>query len=142
MIKIRIILALTVLPFLACAQNNEQEKQEIKTAVLGYIENFFLNDYNNMEKHLHDRLAKRGVNQDGTLSEEYPKPALKALMNNKQALPLNLQSNKVDSIFIDRNFASAILSTGYPGLKWKEYIHLAKLEGEWLIMDVFWNFEE
>ncbi len=121
-------------------QGNEEEK--IKATILAYIENFFTNDYDKMEKHLHDRLAKRGIDQAGRLSDDFPKSVLKELMSNKQPLPLRLQENKVDSIFIDQKMASAVLTTGYPNVKWKEYIHLAKLQGKWIIMDVFWIFDQ
>ena len=94
-----------------------------------------------MEVHLHDRLSKRGVNADGTLSAEYPKEALKELMENKPALPKELQKNEIIDITIHTNVATIIMETGYPNTRWKEYIHLAKLDGKWIIMDVFWDFE-
>ncbi len=141
MIKISILIACMSLPIWGIAQDKSQDQQEIEGVVLGYIENFFLNDYAKMEVHLHERLSKRGVNQDGRLSEDYSKSDLQKLMSTKQAMPLRLQSNTIDSVFIDRQFASVVLSTGYPKLRWKEYIHLAKLEGKWIIMDVFWNFD-
>ncbi|MEL7123012.1 MAG: nuclear transport factor 2 family protein [Bacteroidota bacterium] len=142
MIKIRILAVLLMLPFCLLAQNEGNEEKAIEKVILGYIENFFTNDFEEMEIYLHERLAKRGINQGGRLSKEFSKSELKALMNSKQALPLKYQSNKVDSIFIDRSFSSAILSTGYPNVKWKEYIHLAKLDGKWQIMNVFWNFDK
>lgn len=119
-----------------------EEEQKIEATILAYIENFFINNYDEMEKHLHDRLAKRGIDQAGELSDDFPKSVLKELMTNKQPLPLRLQKNKVDSIFIDQKMASAVLTTGYPSVKWKEYIHLAKLKGKWIIMDVFWIFDQ
>lgn len=140
--KIRILFLLLIMPFSVIAQDSKKEKKEIEKVVLGYIENFYANDYDKMEKFLHDELSKRGINQNGKLNKNLSKEALKNLMSKKRALPARMQSNKVSAIFIDRKFASAILSTGYPKVKWKEYIHLAKFNGKWLILDVFWNFDE
>ena len=95
-----------------------------------------------MEIHLHERIAKRGVNQDGKLNVDVSKADLKEMMQNKQELPLSAQKNVVTEIKIDRRVATAILDTGYPRTRWKEYVHLAKLEGRWVIMDVLWCFEK
>ena len=120
---------------------NANEESEIKEAVLGYISNFFLNDYEAMEIHLHDRLSKRGVNADGSLSAEYPKEALKELMTKKPVLPIEHQKNEIIEVNIHTNVATVILETGYPNTRWKEYIHLAKIDNKWIVMDVFWDFE-
>lgn len=122
-------------------ESDMSDESLIEEAVLGYISYFFLNDYEAMEVHLHDRLSKRGVNADGTLSAEYPKEALKDLMANKPALPKEHQKNEIINITIHTNVATVIMETGYPNTRWKEYIHLAKLDGKWIIMDVFWDFE-
>ena len=117
------------------------EEAPVKEVVLGYITNFFLNDYDQMEGYLHDRLSKRGVNSDGQISQEYPKDAIKELMENKPALPSELQKNDILEVNVYTNIATVIMETGYPNTRWKEYIHLAKVNGKWVIMDVLWDFE-
>jgi hypothetical protein len=139
--KFKIIVLILLSTNLLKAQDREKDKLEIKNTIIGYIENFFLNRYDDMEKHLHARLSKRGIENNGMISEDYSKNDLKEMMTNKSPLPLAQQSNLVSGILIDRNFASAILETGYPTTRWKEYIHLAKLDGTWVIMDVFWIFD-
>jgi hypothetical protein len=118
------------------------EEEQIEAAIQGYIVNFFLNKYDEMEVHLHEELSKRGVNSNGKLNENVSKAALKEMMQNKQVLPLSSQKNVVTEIKIDKRVATAILDTGYPRTRWKEYVHLAKLDGKWVIMDVFWCFEK
>jgi len=120
----------------------DPEEKLIEKTILGYIENFFLNDYEKMAPYLHDRLSKRGLGPDNQLSEDFSREALKTLMSNKRPLPLSAQRNEVTAIFRDRNVATATLSTGYPTTRWKEYINLARIDGRWIIMDVFWNFDE
>ncbi len=141
MMKFKIIMLLLLSVNLLKAQDHKKDKLEIENTIIGYIENFFQNNYDDMEKHLHARLSKRGIEKNGMISEDYSKNDLKEMMTNKSPLPLPQQSNLVSGIFIDRDFASAILDTGYPTTRWKEYIHLAKLKGTWVIMDVFWIFD-
>lgn len=140
-----LFLTLLFFPLFSGIQNTDVSvttpEEEIEEAIIGYITNFFLNEYDEMEVFLHDRLSKRGINADGRLSPEYPKEQLKILMENKQAMPLQMQKNEVSNILVYENVATAILDTGYPNTRWKEYIHMAKIDGEWLIMDVFWDFE-
>lgn len=118
------------------------EKSKVEKVVKGYIENFFINDYDKMEVFLHEKLAKRGVNQDGKLSPDYSKEDLKELMKNKRVFPLEYQRNKVRDIKINSRVATAVLETGYPKARWIEYIHLVKLKGKWIILDVVWCFNK
>ncbi len=126
----------------AAEKTSIEDEEQIKAVIMGYITNFFLNDYEKMEGNLHERLSKRGVNPDGKLSKDYSKSALKNLMEKKRAMPLTMQKNTVSEIRIGNRVATAILDTGYPRTRWKEYIHLAKLDGKWIITDVFWSFEK
>lgn len=64
------------------------------------------------------------------------------MIQNKQVLLLTAQKNIVADIRIDKRVATAVLAMGYPRTRWKEYMHLAKLDGKWVIMDVFWSFEK
>ena len=123
-------------------QKDTTVEAAVQEVILGYITNFFLNDYEKMEVHLHERLSKRGVLQNGQLSEDFSKEKLKALLKTNRPLPLEYQKNEITRIEIYGNVATAILETGYPSVRWTEYIHLAKLEGKWIIMDVFWSFYE
>ena len=51
------------------------------------------------------------------------------------------QYNVVENIEVYGNMASASLRTGYPKLRWTEYIHLVKQEGNWKIINLFWEFK-
>ncbi|MEQ9308620.1 MAG: nuclear transport factor 2 family protein [Balneolaceae bacterium] len=121
--------------------SNIENQREIEKVITGYIENFFLNQYQEMEVVLHDRISKRGINEDGNLSEECSKKRLQEIMNNKEPLPLEMQKNRIKDITLDDNVATAILETGYPTDRWKEYIQLAKIDNQWIIMDIFWDYK-
>ncbi len=140
---ITIVIFFFAIAVTAQTQKEDIENEAIEKAVLNYIENFFENDFDEMNKSLHPRLAKRGLNQDGsTLSDDFPPEKLKELMSTKPKFPLEHQNNVVENISVFGNMASASLSTGYPTVRWVEYLHLVKLNGDWKIINVFWEFKE
>lgn len=139
--KVFIITIVLISAITSHAQSEITENIEIEKTIINYIENFFENNYDEMNQSLHPRLAKRGLNPDGTLSEDFPPEKLKELMSTKQKFELKHQYNVVEDITIYGNMASASLRTGYPKLRWTEYIHLMKQEGTWKIINVFWDFE-
>lgn len=138
--KLRLI-TMSLLLFVVL-QSSDQENEKIEKVIKGYIENFFLNDYDKMEVHLHERIAKRGILPTGKLSKDYSKQDLKELMSTKKAMPLKWQRNIIKGIKVYDRVATAILETGYPKTRWKEYIHLVKLKGNWIILDVAWCFDK
>jgi hypothetical protein len=137
-----IILAILSISVASQAQSIADENAVIEKTILNYIENFFENNYDAMNESLHPRLAKRGLNQDSTLSDDFPPEKLKELMLTKQKFKIEHQYNVVESITVYGNMASASLKTGYPKTRWTEYIHLVKLEGNWKIINVFWEFKK
>ena len=141
-----LLLVITLFSFTnrSVAQKNDQssDKSEIEKVIKGYIENFFVNDYDKMEVFLHEKLSKRGVNQDGNLSKDYSKSDLKKLMESKPKFLLKHQYNKITEVKVMNRIATAVLETGYPKARWTEYIHLAKLDGKWIILDVAWCFDK
>jgi len=143
---IGVVLCILVTPQIGKSQTIVQKDTTVEAAIqkviLGYITNFFLNDYEKMEGNLHERLSKRGVKQDGKLSEDYSKEKLHQLLKSNRPLPLEYQKNEITRVEVYGDVALAILETGYPSVRWTEYIHLAKLEDNWIIMDVFWSFYE
>ncbi|PQB03343.1 hypothetical protein BST83_18780 [Polaribacter filamentus] len=140
--RIIILVILSISVATSQAQSITDENAVIEKTILNYIENFFENNYDAMNESLHPRLAKRGLNQDGTLSDDFPPEKLKELMLTKQKFKIEHQYNVVENIIVYGNMASASLKTGYPKTRWTEYIHLVKLEGNWKIINVFWEFKK
>lgn len=139
--KVFILIIILISTVTSYAQSDTAENTEIKKAILGYIENFFENNFDAMNRSLHPRLAKRGLNPDGTLSDDFPPEKLRELMSTKPKFEVKHQYNVVENITIFGKMASASLRTGYPKTRWTEYIHLVKLNGNWKIINVFWEFE-
>lgn len=140
--KALIILVVLISAVDSHAQLKTAENTAIEETILNYIENFFENNFDEMNESLHPRLAKRGLNPDRTLSDDFPPEKLKELMLTKQKFKVEHQNNLVEDITIYGNMASASLRTGYPKLRWTEYIHLVKQDGSWKIINVFWEFEK
>lgn len=141
----RKIFTLTIILFFTVnsyAQSDTTVNTVIEKTILNYIENFFENNFDSMNQSLHTRLAKRGLNPDGTLSDDFPPEKLKELMSSKPKFEVKHQYNVVENIIVFGNMASASLRTGYPKTRWTEYIHLVKEEGKWKIINVFWEFKE
>ena len=109
------------------------------------MENFFENNTEEMLKYLHPDLAKRGISKrrgEGTLYfQDMKMDELKSMLQKKPAFLLEKQQNKVEIQDIFYNSASVKVKTGYPGrMEWVEYIHLFKLDGEWKIANIFWDY--
>lgn len=63
------------------------------------------------------------------------------MMESKKPFLKKDQDNSVTDVKVFRNAATATLNTGYPNLRWKEFIHLTKVNNEWKIINVFWEYE-
>ncbi len=141
--KISIIIIVLLSTVTSHAQVKTTENAAIEKTVLNYIENFFENNYDAMNESLHPRLAKRGLNEDGKkMSDDFPPEKLKELMLTKPKFEVKRQHNFVEDITVFGNMASASLRTGYPKTRWIEYIHLVKQEGNWKMINVFWEFKK
>ena len=93
--KIILSIALSVLAVLSLEA--QQKEKVIEKTILTYIENFFENDFEQMNEVLHPRLSKRGLNQDGSIHEDLPPLKLKEMLARKKALPLSKQQNQTNN---------------------------------------------
>ena len=141
------LLLLGIIPF-SYAQDTPPHETEkaIELTVLGYIENFFENNREEMLQYLHPQLAKRGISptkrgESALFFEDMSIEKLQAILGKKKALPKSEQENKVIILDTFYNTAAVRLETGYPNrMKWIEYIHLSKTNGKWLVTNVIWDY--
>ena len=136
----KITLLLVAFVFSTNILQAQQKEKAVEKAVLTYIENFFENKFEPMNAVLHPRLSKRGLNPNGQINEDLPPNKLKEMMQKKKAFPVSKQQNKVEDISIFKNTARAKLITGYPNMKWIEYVTLVKENDKWKLIDVFWEY--
>lgn len=119
-----------------------EDIQIIETIVRGYFDSFATKDESRMESLVHPDLAKRHLvsNPDGSQRLEQMS-ALKLIQNSrsygKGSIPENAR-REVRVLDIYGNIATAIgLSESFV-----DYLHLAKIDGTWQIVNVLWAFQE
>lgn len=127
-------------PSFGQSENQAQEKEAITKAALDYIEGWFEGNAERMDRALHSRLAKRMVvpNPQGgperfidltkdQMVEATGKGGGKAVAPEKRAV-------KVTVLDIYRGIASVRVDS----VAYIDYLHLAKSEGGWKIVNVLW----
>ena len=130
-----------LLPGLALADTeHEADTQAVRAAVLDYVEGVYEVSPERIERSVHPDLAKLGWGRakDGSY-REYP-------MSKKQLVELARNYNKDGRIpegapkkieiyeVLDKT--ASIKLTAHWGI---DYMHLAKIDGKWLIKNVLWQ---
>ncbi len=123
--------------------NVEAEKAAIKQAALDYIEGWYEGDAERMERALHPDLSKKGVQilpktgrtvfsyASASMMMEYTKAGLGKNPEKKQ---------KIEVAILDIFKNTASVKTISPDFV--DYLHLAKYNGEWKIVNVLWEMNK
>ncbi len=113
----------------------------IKQAALDYIEGWYEGNGDRMERALHPELAKRIVNTDprngrNSLGQQ---SAMTLVLNTKRGggkeTPAARQRKDVRILDIFGNTASVRIDAS----DWVDYLHVAKWNGRWVIVNVLWE---
>lgn len=114
------------------------DAEQIKQTALDYIEGFYEGDAARMERALHPELAKRIVNTDErgrSIFNHMGAMRLVQLTRVSTEIPKEKQQKDVTVLDIFGNAASAkVVAAG-----WIDYMHLAKWNGKWVIVNVLWE---
>jgi len=114
------------------------ETESIKKAALDYIEGWYGSSPERMERALHPELAKRAVhNVDGAdqlrpVTFERMLELVKSKGEDKEAL------DNIECEILDIHGNMATVKTVSPDFI--DYLHLAKWEGQWKIINALWEF--
>jgi len=138
--------ALTLLATLAsppaqAAAQTAADSAAIRATALDYIQGWFTGDVERMERALHPELAKRIVSTDlesGRIwLDDMGKSKLVAgtRAGFGKEIPESERRDEVEILDIFGNAASARVDAG----PWIDYMHLAKWEGRWVIVNVLWE---
>jgi hypothetical protein len=143
MIRWGILLAALALawgPAPAAAQT-AADSAAIRAAVLDYAEGWYAGDAARMERSLHPALAKRIVQGTGSSSTLRPMTAAELVSATREgggrSTPAARQRKDVRILDIYGKAASARLAMD----GWVDYMHLAKWEDRWLIINVLWELD-
>lgn len=112
----------------------------IRAAALDYIEGYYEGNGDRMERALHPELAKRIVRtNDQGRSQLGQMSAMTLVMGTRNGggkdTPVADQRKDVKILDIYRNAASARIDAS----GWVDYLHLAKWNGRWVIVNVLWE---
>lgn len=114
----------------------------IKQTALDYIEGWYEGNAERMERALHPELAKRIVRSDAKGRSSLGHMGAMQLvqytrMSDGKNIPKDKQQKDVTVLDIFGGAASAkIVATD-----WIDYLHLAKFNGRWVIVNVLWEMK-
>ena len=148
----KVVMLFFIILFVSIVQVNAQTTPEaqstpdaelIKQTALDYIEGFYEGNAERMERSLHPELAKRIVQKDqrgrSTLGQmgAMRLVQLTRLHDPSDVIPKEKQQKDVTVLDIFGNAASAkVIASG-----WVDYMHLAKWNGRWVIVNVLWEMK-
>jgi hypothetical protein len=124
----------------ASASNGDREA--IKQTALDYIEGWYEGNADRMERALHPDLAKRIVNTNDRGRSRLDQMSALGLIQGTRAgygkdTPREKQLKDVTILDIFGNAASVkIVATD-----WIDYLHVAKYNGRWVIVNVLWELK-
>jgi len=120
---------------------HEKDIEAIKQAVMGYIEAWYQGDAKRGVPSLHPDLAKRIVRVDEETGTNWLEAMSAAFLAKRwdsgdgKATPLEEQMKEITVLDVHHGMASVKLEAK----NWVDYMHLAKYDGEWVIVNILWE---
>jgi hypothetical protein len=114
----------------------------IKATALDYVEGYYAGDAARMERSLHPELAKRIVQTNEQGQSRLGQMSAMSLVQGTRAgggknTPVDQQVKDVRILDIFRNTASVRADMA----GWIDYMHIAKSNGRWVIVNVLWEIK-
>lgn len=139
----RLILVFSTILIVSVSQVNAQSSSDtelIKQAALDYIEGWYEGNAERMERALHPELAKRIVRTDARGRSSLGQMSAMTLVqftHTGEGKNIAKEKQKKDVTVLDifGNAASAKVVAS----DWIDYMHLAKWNGRWVIVNVLWE---
>lgn len=136
------ILLAAAFPWLAvpASAQTPADSAAIRAAALDYIDGWWEGNAERMERALHPDLAKRIVNTDARGRSVLQHQSAMTLVQNtrrgggRETAPGGRRSD-VRILDIFHNTASVRVDAG----SWVDYLHIAKWNGRWVIINVLWE---
>jgi hypothetical protein len=127
-------LLLLAAPALAGAQT-AADSAGIRAAALDYIEGWYTGDAERMERALHPDLAKRIVGRAGLDHMGAAQLVEGARRGGGRSTPTERQRTDTHIQDVFGNAASVRIDAG----DWVDFLHVARIDGEWKIVNVLWE---
>jgi len=131
--------ALFLTPNLARSQT-AADSAAIRATALDYIDGWYAADAARMERALHPELAKRNVFSDQSGRSRLIQMSAMTLVNGTRSgggseIPVAQRSDSVRILDIYGGAASVRVRAA----TWVDYMHMAKYNGQWRILNVLWE---
>jgi hypothetical protein len=123
---------------------NDADRAAIKQAALDYIEGWYQGNAERMERSLHPELAKRIVLADPKTGRNRldQMSAMTLVQTTRKAYgkqtPPDKQQKDVTILDVFGNTASVKIVAA----DWIDYLHVAKFNGKWVIVNVLWELKQ
>jgi hypothetical protein len=129
------------LAFGAVQAQTSADTTAIRTTALNYVEGWYEGNADRMAKALHPELVKRIVVRDTTTGKSMVQGMGTSVLVNStrhgygKETPKERQQKEVSVLDIFGNAASvkAVMAD------WIDYMHMAKVDGRWVIVNVLWE---
>jgi hypothetical protein len=143
--KYKIIISIFVILMAAdCsfAQSSDADREAIRQAALDYIEGWYEGNAERMERALHPDLAKRIVRTNPQGQSQLGQMNAMGLVQGTRRgggkeTPKERQQKDITVLDVFGNAASAKIVAS----DWVDYLHLAKFNGRWVIVNVLWELK-
>lgn len=142
--KLALVFSLTISSILAYAQS-KQDSLEITRIALDYLESQHKPSPGQMDQALHPRMVKRTFWKDKATQKDYlseffaENMVILAEKYNIKGDKFPLSPRKeVKLLDVSDRTASVKLTAD----EWIDYMHLAKLNGKWKIVNVLWQYND
>src|SRR5258708_36715877 len=118
------------------------DKAGIKQAALDYIEGWYEGNAERMERSLHPELAKRMVDTTSNSKSRLNQMGAMTLVQytrrgGGKRTPIEHQQKDVTILDVFGNAASVKIVAS----DWVDYLHMAKFDGRWVIVNVLWEMK-
>jgi hypothetical protein len=124
------------------AAQSAADSAAIRATALDYIEGWYTADATRMERALHPELAKRIVQTDAQGNSRLGQQSAMTLVANTRrgggtTIPADKRKSEVRILDVYGNAASVRVQAA----TWVDYIHMAKSNGRWVIVNVLWELD-
>ena len=139
---VKTIFLAVIMSALSLQAQTAADSAAIKKAALDYVEGWYEGNVERMERAVHPELAKRIVRTDQNGRSRLDQMSAMTLVlgvkrGGGKDTPVEQQQKDVFILDIFQNTASAkAIMSG-----WIDYMHLAKWNGEWKIVNVLWELK-
>lgn len=141
--KFSLVLLFLLLAFVSKAHAQAPaEAAAIKQTALDYIEGWYEGNSERMERALHPELAKRIVRTNKEGASQFSNMSAMALVQGTRRgggkeTPKEKQQKDVTILDVYENAASVKIVAS----DWIDYLHMAKSNGRWVIVNVLWELK-